>query len=65
MIYHVGYLPRDREHDDKLHQRAHRLLREAEASRVHLVQRRRGDFRYEYHAVKPAEKDWWTANAGG
>lgn len=53
MIYHTGYLPFNT--DPMIERRRAYWLAEQEAGRVVLLQRRLGEFQYEYHALPVAK----------
>jgi len=48
-IYHTGFLAVDREHDNRLDQRAMLMLDLAEKGKMTLYQRRIASYWYEYH----------------
>lgn len=52
VIYHTGYLFMDRIQYTQLNSLAHAVYVKYVAGEVCLVQRRLGDMRYEYYAVK-------------
>ena len=56
MIYHRGLLMLDRQHDDKVNQKAHEVWKEHRAGRVILFQRRLGDGDYEYHSIRKKKR---------
>lgn len=52
LLYHVGYLPTDRQRDSEVAETAIKANWLAETGRATLLQRRRGEHDYEYLIVK-------------
>jgi hypothetical protein len=65
IIYHIGFLCIDRETDPKTDFRAQRMMKDAEAGKVLLTQKRLGPGKYEYRATPTIKNDWWAENAVG
>jgi len=53
--YHVGFLARDREHDELLHRTSAALYQRAKRGEIHLLQQRSGFCAWHYFYVETAE----------